>query len=184
MWGFQGQGIAHIGPEIAKSPADFDTTKFRGFIQRPFRYKRNLENIFYATLGYLIWDNVRMIREYEKELKDSNYARRGNPNADMFRQKKLERYLNKYKHIIRGLDDPLNFMNCDTIFVDEVKKCKLTNKRCNTETKQQIVNRFAEAYGVDRKYINSLSFSQLCQIQNVYNTTLAERVRQGLDPRS
>jgi len=155
-------GISHKF-KIPDNVYDLDTGKFRGFIQRPIDHK-NRYNIYYVTMGFLIWDSVRMIREYENIIKRS----RNNDNNII----KFQKYLNKYKQILRALDDPKNFMNCDSIFVDEVKKCNIDNKICNETTKENLVIYLYNIYKVyDENFSISLfegmSFEQLCKIVRI-----------------
>lgn len=57
-------------------------------------------DIYYISLGFLLWDTVRVMNWY---------ARRGSVNN------KYGRYIDKYTHIINAFNDPRRFLRCDSV---------------------------------------------------------------------
>lgn len=118
-----------------------DANKSDPQIYIPYIY---IEGVPYASLGYLIWDTLRMIKD-TKNVKNSKY----------------DRYQMKFEHIIENLYNPSNTLDCTAMkgFVNSCSRdmnkyndgCRVGkgNKKYN---KSELLN-----YAVDNGYIPSFA---------------------------
>uniref|UniRef100_A0A6C0JUK9 Nucleotidyl transferase n=1 Tax=viral metagenome TaxID=1070528 RepID=A0A6C0JUK9_9ZZZZ len=87
-----------------------------GFFKTSMIYVRDTYGIYYVSLGYLVWDTVRML----------NYI------IDSGRTLKFERYLYKYKILLAALSRPELYMNCHASR-KFIKACQDTIRVCNVD---------------------------------------------------
>lgn len=122
----------HYGPlELDKdknfqnyNKKDFSGVSSRnGFFQSSIVYNKNEYGIYYASLGFLIWDTVRMLNY----IIDAKYGGTNRPNVDP--TVKFERYLEKYKVLLSSLSRPELYLNCEA-FSRFIGKCNKLKKVC------------------------------------------------------
>jgi hypothetical protein len=122
----------HYGPlELDKSKnfsnynkKDFSgVTSRNGFFQSSIVYTKNEYGIYYASLGFLIWDTVRMLNY----IIDAKYGGTNRPNVDP--TVKFERYLEKYKVLLSSLSRPELYLNCNA-FSKFIGKCNKLKQVC------------------------------------------------------
>lgn len=66
-------------------------------------------DIYYISLGFLLWDTVRVMNWYVRRGPDGN---------------KFSRYIEKYINILRAFNDPTRFLRCDSVPMREyVQNC-------------------------------------------------------------
>jgi hypothetical protein len=107
-------------------------TSRQGFFKSSLVYVRDSYGIYYVSLGYLVWDTVRML----------NYL------IDSGRFEKFERYLTKYKILLTALSRPELYLRCDAAdkFIencrDTIKVCKIDGT--SFETKEELIRKGIE----------------------------------------
>ena len=85
-----------------------------------FVYK---EHIYYASIGFVLWDTLRMIEEYKEDISINNAQSHPDSKLGNFYSRKLERYNYKLSAIITALHDPDNFLSCSMLSKTFVRKC-------------------------------------------------------------
>ena len=74
-----------------------------GFFKTSLIYTRAEPDIYYVSLGYLLWDTVRMLNFI---IDSVNFVTKYDQTV------KFERYLGKYKILLSALSNPELYMNC------------------------------------------------------------------------
>lgn len=137
--------------------ADFTGIVSRqGFFKSSLIYNKDSLGIYYVTLGYIVWDTVRMI----------NYI------IDSKKFQKFERYLTKYKVLLSALSRPELYMKCESS-KKFINSCNKTVQFCNIagqklSTKEELIQ-----YGIDKKILPDdddwykaflkMEFSDICK---------------------
>jgi hypothetical protein len=114
------------------SPLTFDSDELKeGYVRQIFTYKQiDFNNIYITTLGFVVWDTVLMLNKSLNSMINS-YSR--NQNVDSLirtdESVKFERYLQKYLALIKGLTNPINYLNCESM-KDYIEYCTKGNQVC------------------------------------------------------
>lgn len=101
----------------------FDVASRQGFFRSSLVYNKDVFGTYYASLGYLVWDTVRML----------NYI------VDSDKTDKFERYLYKYKTLLMTLSSPQTFLTCTSgrkyiqVCNGEQQVCKVDGKRIKSK---------------------------------------------------
>lgn len=100
----------------------------QGFFKSSLVYTKSNYGIFYVSLGYLVWDTVRML----------NYI------IDSGNTTKFERYLYKYKVLLSALSRPELYLSCEAS-QKFINNCQKTQRVCvvddkTVETKEDLID--------------------------------------------
>lgn len=153
----------------------YDETDFggvqsrQGFFKSSLVYTKNTYGIYYVSLGFLVWDTVRMLN-YMIDAKFFGFKKRKN-NPDFDPSLKFERYMYKYKALLTALSKPELYLRCDA--VDRfIKKCNRTKQVCKVNDKKLVGKEQVIYEGVERgvfpndvywyKELMNMDFSKLC----------------------
>jgi len=105
----------------------------QGFFRSSLVYTKDKYGIYYVSLGFLVWDTVRMLN-YMIDAKFFGFRKRKN-NPDFDPSMKFERYMYKYKALLTALSKPELYMRCES--VDKfINKCKRIKQVCRTGDKK------------------------------------------------
>jgi len=145
--------------------ADFSgVTSRHGFFKSSLVYSKTEYGVYYVSLGFLVWDTVRMIN-YIIDAKYFGTKRNVDPTI------KFERYLEKYKVLLSALSRPELYLRCEA-FSKFIGKCNRVKKICQVDgekisTKSDLVYK-----GVEKgifpndiywyKELLKMDFSDLC----------------------
>jgi len=142
----------------------------QGFFKSSLVYTQDKYGVYYVSLGFLVWDTVRMLNW----MIDSKFfgfkKRRKNPDYDP--TLKFERYMYKYKALLTAISKPELFMRCES--ADKfINTCNRTKQVCNVKGKK--LNKKGEVIyeGVRKgvfpndvywyKELMKMDFSKLCK---------------------
>lgn len=109
----------------------------QGFFKSSIVYTKTSYGVYYISLGFLVWDTVRMLN-YMIDSKMFGYNKRNN-HPDWDPTEKLERYMTKYKILLMALSRPELYFKCDAVekLINNCKKikqvCKINNKKITTK---------------------------------------------------
>lgn len=94
----------------------------QGFFKSSLIYVKNDFGIYYVSLGYLVWDTVRMLNYIIDSVGYSKYDK----------TVKFERYLKKYKILLAALSRPEMYMTCKSgkKYIDT---CQRTKQVCKVD---------------------------------------------------
>lgn len=100
-----------------------------GFFKSSLIYTRDAYGIYYVSLGYLVWDTVRML----------NYIIDSVGQSSIDKTVKFSRYLNKYKILLAAFSRPEMYLSCkaNKKFIDV---CQKTRQVCSIDGKK-IINK-------------------------------------------
>jgi hypothetical protein len=134
-----------------------------GFFKSSLIYTKDEYGIYYVSLGYLVWDTVRML----------NFIIDSVGKTSMDKTVKFERYLQKYKILLAAFSRPEMYLSCkaNKKFIDV---CSKTRQVCTVDGKK-IKNKeeliaTGLANGVlpnTKEWINALvkmDFSDICKV--------------------
>lgn len=112
---------------------DFGGVQSRqGFFKSSLVYTQDKYGVYYVSLGFLVWDTVRMLN-YMIDAKFFGFRKRKN-NPEFDPSMKFERYMYKYKALLTALSKPELYMRCES--VDKfINACNRTKQVCNTNGK-------------------------------------------------
>jgi len=118
------------------------------------------DHVYYAALGYIIWDTDRMIK---------NSIEKGLP--------KLERYQRKKAAILAALNKPQNYLTCYTM-APFTEKCSLIRRRlCSDADGKPFTRQELISTGVENDIFNEIYRRELAELSNSYLCDLYERLR-------
>jgi len=119
----------------------FNVMSRQGFFKSSIVYTKTKYGIYYVSLGFLVWDTVRMIN-YIIDSKLGGHKKR--PVI-----LKFERYLYKYKILLSALSRPELYLSCEAVdkFINKCSKikqvCEINNQK--VESKEELIYKGVEA---------------------------------------
>jgi hypothetical protein len=105
----------------------------QGFFKSSLVYIKTKYGVYYTSLGFLVWDTVRMLN-YMVDARFFGFRKRKN-RPDWDPTEKFERYLYKYKALLTALSKPDLYLKCEA-FDKFVNKCNKTKQVCKINGKK------------------------------------------------
>lgn len=145
-----------------KQPDQFNVASRQGFVKSDIIYVKGNKNLYFVSLGYLVWDTVRML----------NYIIDSVGQSSIDKTIKFERYLYKYKILLAALSHPEQYLSCKASkkFISSCSNnyqvCRIDGKSIrskrtlvNIGMKKGILPRSSEWYEAFLK----MDFSDICK---------------------
>lgn len=135
----------------------------QGFFKSSLIYNKSDFGIYYVSLGYLVWDTVRMLNYIIDSVGYSKYDK----------TVKFERYLHKYKILLSALSRPELYMTCVSAR-KYINMCNNTHNICKVDGKTYKSKKSLLDIGIKKgiipntkEWYNSLlkmDFSDICKV--------------------
>ena len=143
-----------------------------GFFDMPFVYNQTKYGVYYASLGYLVWDTVRMLNTMIDARRFGFKKRKNLPEWTPWM--KFDRYLHKYYTLLSALSQPELFVRCEA--VDKfINKCNKVKKRCKIDGQLLHSKKEMFEYGKSRgfyetalKNFEQMDFDTICNSLNSF----------------